>query len=112
MKDKETQRELWKIYSKAKDLDNILAHNRANEAIQLNQAALSNQAVAGVHPKTGQQGEDCKQQTKKTSQPCGFCAGPERCMAKECKARNNKCGKCKLYGHFDNCCTKWIRSKG
>ena len=61
--------------------------------------------------KFGHQGRDCKQQIKKTSHPCGFCAGPKRCVAKECKARNNKCSKCKLYGHFDACCNGWVRSK-
>ena len=48
MKDKETQRELWEIDNNAKDLDNILAHIGGNEAIQLNQAALSNQAVPAI----------------------------------------------------------------
>lgn len=32
-------------------------------------------------------------------------------MTKECKARNNKCSKCKLYGHINACCTQWVRSK-
>ena len=50
MKDKETQRELWKDNKKGNDLDKILKHIRANEAIQLNQTALSNQAVAGACP--------------------------------------------------------------
>ena len=48
MKDKETQRELWEIDNNAKDLDNILAHIGGNEAIQLNQAALSNQALPAI----------------------------------------------------------------
>ena len=108
MKDKEMQRELWKLDNKDKTLDEILVHIRANEAIQFNQTALSNQTVVGSHPalkchecgKTGHQGKDCKQQSKKS---CGFCAGPKRCVAKNCKAFNNKCGECKLYGHFNQC---------
>ena len=74
MKDKDAQRELWKDDKKDKDLDDILKHIRANEAIHINQTALSNQAVAGARPsmkcyecgKPGHQGRNCpsKQQSK------------------------------------------------
>ena len=61
--------------------------------------------------KLGLHGRNCEQQTKKTSLSCGFCAGPKRCTIKDCKARDSKCSKCKLYGHFDACCNGWARSK-
>ena len=51
MRDKNTQRELWKRENEGRDLEEILAICRANEAIHFNQTALSN-SVTGTTPKT------------------------------------------------------------
>ena len=58
----------------------------------------------------GHQGRNCpsKQQSKKS---CGFCNGPKRCMAKSWKAFNNKYGKCKLYRHYNQYCSKWTKAR-
>ena len=113
MRDKDTQKELWKLENKDKDLEEILTTIRANEAVQLNQAALSNQAISGTKSmkcyecsKTGPYGKDCRK-AKKVNRSCGFCAGPKQCVAKDCKAINNKCTKCNKFGHYNDCCSTW-----
>ena len=56
--------------------------------------------------KTGPYGKDCRK-AKKVNRSCGFCAGPKQCVAKDCKAINNKCTKCNKFGHYNDCCSKW-----
>ena len=50
MKDKEIQRELWREDKAVNSLENVLRILWAGEATHQQQSALSNQAVAGVHP--------------------------------------------------------------
>ena len=67
MRDKDTQKELWKLEKKDKDLKEILTTIKANEAVMLNQAALFDQAISGTKSmkcyecsKTGPYGKDCR----------------------------------------------------
>ena len=119
MRDKNTQRELWKRENEGKDLEEILTTCRANEAIHFSQTALSN-SVTGTIPKTchecGKTGHIKKDCTKKLSstkvdRSCSFCGASKQCRAKNCKGMDNKCTKCSLYGHLPNFCTEFTQSK-
>ena len=83
--------------------------------MQLNQTASSIPVVAGAlsskkNFKCGKTGHLLKNCTSvsKPNRPnqCGYCGGPKTCGAKFCKALNNKCNKCKLFGHYNQCCAE------
>ena len=124
MKNKEIQRELWREDKAVSSLEDVLRIIRAGKATHQQQSALSNQAVAEVRPgikcfECGKEGHllsncptACKPNPSRSNQ-CSFCRGPRKCKAKFCKALNNRCRKCKLFGHFDQCCVRpELKDKG
>ena len=122
MKYNKIQRELWREDKAVNSLENVLRIIRAGDATHQQQSALSDQAVAGVRP--GMKCFECgnaghllanrptvPKPNPARSDQCGFCGGPRKCRAKICKALNNRCSKCKLFRHFDQCYVEWTRSK-
>ena len=107
MKDKEIQRELWREDKAVNSLENVLRILWAGEATHQQLSALSNQAVAGVHPgkkcfecgKAGHLLANCPTVSKPNparSDQCGFCGGLRKCRAKFCKALNKRCSNAQV----------------
>ena len=107
MKYNKIQRELWREDKAVNSLENVLRILWAGEATHQQQSALSNQAVAGVHPgtkcfKCGKAGHllaNCPTVFKPNparSDQCGFCGGLRKCRAKFCKALNKRCSNAQV----------------
>ena len=90
MRDKELQRELWREDKDKKSLEDILKVIRAGKATHRHQSALSNQAVACVHPamrchecgKTGHSVANCRRsESSRIARPKTCKASSANCLA-------------------------------
>merc|ERR1712239_79455 len=43
---------------------------------------------------------------------CAFCGGPKKCAMMQCKALRIQCRSCKLFGHYDRCCSDFTKLRG